>query len=340
MPKKSRSGRTRVRKKSMTLWYILLLFLILIYALFNNIYVGFAVFLLVIGILILETRESVINEGIRKSVTDILVAIVSAVVIWVLLSIVLQTNAPVDAVASCSMLPTMHRGDLVVLRGISNMSQFIVSHKVPVVNVSPQNFSNFERNIGSEFLAYYAYLNGNRSSITSILPSANYAFNVGLYNTKCLTSSNYLSQPSQYYRCYVDQNQTGNLIKYNYSYANVIYGNSRNKIVQTSAISIGNTVINENFSNPIVVYMTNGRDSFSGDIIHRVVAAIRVNGTYYLLTRGDNNPALDMQFSNYPPAQNEVVGYVLTDIPVIGYLKLIISGELGTVPGCNQTITR
>jgi len=136
----------------------------------------------------------------------------------------------------------------------------------------------------------------------------------------------------------VGQNPSSNLIKYNYSLGTLNSANINYTNIQTGSITIANTAINESFTNPIVVYATTPQDSFSGAIIHRLVAVLFVNGTYYTLTRGDNNPALDLQFGNYPATQNEVIGYVLTSFPYIGYLKLIISGQIGSTPGCNQTI--
>ena len=38
-------------------------------------------------------------------------------------------------------------------------------------------------------------------------------------------------------------------------------------------------------------------DYFTGDIIHRLVAALDVNGSYYTLTKGDNNPVLAIYVS-------------------------------------------
>jgi len=49
---------------------------------------------------------------------------------------------------------------------------------------------------------------------------------------------------------------------------------------------------------------------------------------------------LDIEFANYIPNESSVVGYVIARVPVLGYLKLIISGQFGQVAGCNQTIIR
>ena len=63
---------------------------------------------------------------------------------------------------------------------------------------------------------------------------------------------------------------------------------------------MGNVSIAENYGNPIVVYQTTPSDYFTGSIIHRVFAVLNVERSYYFLTKGDNNQALDIEFENYP----------------------------------------
>ncbi len=331
-----KQGKSAAKKKT-PVWpvYLLLLILLLLYALHNNPIIGLAVFVVLVFILVLEFRVSIHTEGARKSVYDILYAIGIAVAIWVVLIIVLQTTSPVDAVASCSMLPVLHRGDLVVLHGISNMSSFVEQHRIPVINMTQAQFSSLESNMSSEFLSFYAFVGNNESKITEVIPPG-LGYSVALYNTKCLDAYSYLGQQDNYYRCI--SSQSNNLIKYNYAIGKEMLNGSEYSIVYTSSIVFGNETIIENYSNPIIIYRTTSQDSFSGDIIHRLYAVIHVGNEYYTLTKGDNNPALDIEFSNYPAGQNDIVGYVLADIPIVGYLKLIISGQLGSVPGCNQQI--
>ena len=334
----AKKGKTAGKKKT-PVWpaYLLLLLLLILYALHNNPLIGLAVFAVLVFILVLEFRVSIHTEGARKSAYDILYAIGIAVAIWVVHIVVLQTTSPIDAVASCSMLPVLHRGDLVALHGIPNMSNFIEQHKIPVINMTQAEFSSMEANMSSEFLAFYAFMGNNESEITEIIPPG-IGYSVALYNTKCLDTYNYLGQQYNYYKCI--SGQSNNLIKYNYSVGKVLLNGSEYSIIYTSSIAFGNETITENYSNPIIVYRTTPQDSFSGDIIHRLYAVIRVDSSYYTLTKGDNNPSLDIEFSNYPAGQKNVVGYVIADIPVIGYLKLIISGQFGSVPGCNQQILR
>lgn len=327
-------------KKPLPMWpfYLLLLFLIILYALNNSFALGAGIFLLIIIILVLEAKISVETEGKAKSVVDIAVALVAALLFWLILVVILQTSSPIDAVASCSMLPTLKRGDIVILHGIGNPAEFAISHRIPIINISRSSFDAMESNMANEFLAYYAYSPSNMSKISEIVPIGS-KYDVGLYNTYCVYSDLYLGKSSNIYRCFVDS-QNNNLIKYHYSIGNVIVGGKEYNIVYTSNISINNITISQNFSNPIIVYRTTERDYFSGDIIHRVYAVINASGEYYFLTMGDNNPGLDIEFANYPPNSSSVLGYVVGTLPVLGYLKLIISGQFGAVQGCNQTIIR
>ena len=317
--------------------YILIILSIAAYVIFSNPAFGAIAFVLIIITLVAEFRTSIKEEGARKSLYEVLAALVAVVVIWLVLGIVLQTTSPLNVVASCSMLPTMHRGDLVILHGIPNMTSFIASHDIPVVNVSEANFSSMLGNMNSEFLAYYFHSPSNSSNIAEISNLS--TLPVNLYNTICLTKYGYGGQYKLYSRCEVsNQSQNSNLVAYNYSLLKISVNGTRDNVASVSDISISGRKITENYSNPIIVYQTTPNDSFSGAIIHRLYAAIKVDNYYYLLTKGDNNPGLDMEFGNYPIASNNVVGYVVADIPYLGYLKLILSGQLAEPAGCNYTI--
>jgi len=328
------------RKQKTPIWpfYLLLAILIIIYALHNSFLLGFFIFLLIIIILILEAKISIETEGKAKSIIDIGIAIVAVLILWLVLIVVLNTSSPIDTVASCSMLPALQRGDLVILHGIGNPALFAKAHNVPIINITEPAFASMENNMNREFLAYYAYFDSNKSKISSIIPIGS-SYNIGLYNTYCIYNYVYLRRSDSIYRCFVSS-QDNNLIKYNYAIGNVIIGGKKYNIVYTSDITINNITIAQNFSNPIVVYRTTPRDYFTGDIIHRLYAILNVNGSYYFLTMGDNNPGLDIEFANYIPNESSVVGYVIGKVPVLGYLKLIISGQFGQVAGCNQTIIR
>ncbi len=318
--------------------YTVLAVLVIAYAIRNSPIIGAAALIAIVAVLIAEFKYSVRSEGMKKSIIDILVALGAVAALWIVLMVVLDTGAPIDVVSSCSMLPVLQRGDLVALHGIGNVSQFVSSNHIPVVNVSATEMSKFLANIENEFVSFYAYNPSNMSEISTTV-IGNSTYKVGLYNNKCLDTYSYLGEYYNYYKCRVIQNsQAGNLITYQYGVGRIDIRNQQYGVVYTSAITVANTTIVENYSNPIIVYRTTANDSFTGDIIHRVYAVMRSGENYYFLTKGDNNPGLDIQFVNYPATQNGVVGYYVGGIPVLGYLKLIISGELQGQAQCGQVI--
>ncbi|MGC8662354.1 MAG: hypothetical protein ACP5RT_01035 [Candidatus Micrarchaeia archaeon] len=341
MGKKHNAKRNREAKykKQAPMWpmYLLLAAMIIIYALHNSFILGFLIFLLIIVILVMEVKISVAIEGKAKSLLDVLIALGVVFILWLLLVVLMQTSSPIDSVASCSMLPALHRGDLVLLHGIGNPSSFAKAHNLTVVNMSSSAFESLEKSMQNEFLSYYAYYI-NKSRITNIVPYGS-SYSIGLYNNYCIYRYSYMGMQNEIRNCYVSS-QRNNTIKYNYSIGNVLVGGKQYNIIYTSSISISNKTIFQNFSNPIIVYKTSSKDYFSGDIIHRVYAIINASGNYYFLTMGDNNPGLDIEFANYPPNASSVLGYVIGDVPIVGYVKLIISGQFGKVAGCNQTIMR
>ncbi|MDE1828209.1 MAG: hypothetical protein KGH65_03560 [Candidatus Micrarchaeota archaeon] len=333
------------KPKPIPLWpfAILLVALIAFYSLQNNILIGVAAFILFIVIIVLilkEVKDEVQEKGSKQSFKEIAMVIGVVVVLWVALILVLQTTSPLNAVSSCSMLPALQRGDGIILHGISNFTAFTQSNNVPVVNLSVVQFASLQNNMANEFVSYYAYLNGNKSKITSVLPPGdNFTYSIALYNNECLAKYQQISRPQFIHFCYVGQNPQSNLIKFNYSIGKLLVQGLTYRAIYTSAITIANTTIVENYGNPIIVYQTTAQDSFSGPIIHRLVAEIAVNGTYYTLTKGDNNQALDIEFDNYPASQGDVIGYVYARIPLIGYARLLISGQFAQPPGCDQVIT-
>lgn len=329
------------RQQNMWPFYIALVILIAAYALYNNIIIGVAAFLMVIATLVVEFSSSVKQEGFKRSMVDIAIAVSAVAVFFVVMMVVLQTglNVPINVVASCSMLPNMHRGDLVILHGIGNMTRFLESKRIATVNVSEAQFSSMNSSMRDEFAAFLAYPQSNMSDVNQYVDISASGYSVALYNTQCLNDNIYHGAPYDNYRCVV-ASQRRNLVQYNYTVGRISIAGQQANVIETSSISINGTTVAPDYRNPIIVYRTTSLDTFPGDIIHRVYAAMNVNGSYYLLTKGDNNPTLDMQSGNYPIAESNVVGYVIADIPYLGYLKLILSGQLAAVPGCNQQIER
>jgi len=338
-------------KSAYPIWilYMLIVVSILAYAAYNNAVIGSLALLLIIITLIAEFRLSIKEEGAKKSVYEVIVALAAVVVGWLIIGAILQTSSPINVVASCSMLPALHRGDIVFLHGITNMSQFLSSHHVPVINLTGSQFTSFS-NISAMWRVYLPYYGNGHAGITMFgtnpfgpfIASGN-NYSVGLYDFRCLEYYDARGAVADFSRCYINTaGQAGSLVKYNYSIEKLYASNGTvSSVIATSEIRIANTTINENYSNPIIVYATVPNDSYpQSDIVHRLVAAVDDNNRYYLLTKGDNNPYMDLQVMNYPVNQNSTIGYVIGSIPVFGYVKILLSGQLSSVAGCNQTIVR
>ncbi len=340
MAKKAATRHGMMKENYPLLWvlYAILAILILLYVVHNSTSLGIVILILIAVILFAEFKYSVREEGVWKTVMDVAMALAAVAAVWIVLILVLQTESPVDVVSSCSMLPALQRGEMVFLHGIPNMTEFLQAHGIPTVNVSQGAYSSFLANISGEFLSFYPYARGNVGDITTYYTGGE---SIGLYNMKCLYTNSELGRPGNDGRCYVPLSaQQSNLIRYNYSIGNVSINGTIYREVYTSSITIGNTTITENYSNPIVIYRTNQSDAFTGDIIHRMVAAMRVGDSYYILTKGDNNQVLDLQALNYPPSQSDIVGYYIGGVPYLGYLRLIVSGSFTPDPQCGQVTLR
>jgi hypothetical protein len=102
-----------------------------------------------------------------------------------------------------------------------------------------------------------------------------------------------------------------------------------------------------NFSNDVVVYQPPSGDFYAriGDIVHRALFKLNVDGKTYYLTRGDNNPILDLQAYDYgtglhntPVPQENLRGKVIGRIPFLGYFKLFIQGYFSEDPQCRTQL--
>jgi signal peptidase I len=61
--------------------------------------------------------EKTDSKSVVTSVKELGFALAAALILWYGLSFLLQTSTPIDVVTSCSMLPRLDRGDLIVIQG-------------------------------------------------------------------------------------------------------------------------------------------------------------------------------------------------------------------------------
>ncbi len=287
---------------------------------------GIVTFFLIIIAIVLELISGKNEVGYKKSILEIAVAIIVVVVLWYGLKFFLATNSPIDVVPSCSMLPYLHRGDMIFLHGVSSISQI----KAPIIDVTSSQISRVLSSPDSESLSCVAYI--TNASGTYIRQTLAPGYKVGL-----------IEDSNGVYRLVSKQEESGNVVQYTCGTREVKLstGQILNEAYTTS-ITVNNRTIAGDRNNSIVVYGTRPGDLFyeEGDayVVHRVYAILNDSGDYYVLTKGDNNPGLDIQYGNYPPNMSQVQGKVVGVIPYLGYLKLIISGNLVVPQGCNSTV--
>lgn len=287
---------------------------------------GALIFFLIVVILAIEVMNGFKEVGAKRNILEIVVAIGLVLIIWLMLRFLLNTAYPLDVVPSCSMLPALQRGDMIIVQG-ANQNNL----KAPIVNVTKNEWQSAFGSINTESLECVAYneVGSNAKVSQFVLPG----YSVGLLKT-----AGGISEIVPPY------SQNSSLVKYTCGVVNVSFRNGTTiKEASTTAITIGNVTIAGDRNNSIVVYQTVPQDSFYkvGDsyIVHRLYAIVNVSGTYYTLTKGDNNPGLDIQYRNAPAnlSNGEVGGKVLASIPYIGYVKLILSNNFVEPTGCNYT---
>ncbi len=327
--KNSKNAQSKKKKTiNTTSLYVLLVVMFVLYLLFEksvelSIILGAILFFLIISILIIEISNGFTEEGFKKNIIEIAVAIIIVIAFWYGLKFLLNTSYPLDVVPSCSMLSALHRGDMIILHGANQ-----TNIKAPVVDVSQSAWAASFSNVNNESLECVAYVaSGSNVRVSQFVPPGG---SIGLLKSTPSGSS------------IIPSSTQNGLVKYTCGVVNVTFSNGTiEQEASTTAITIGNTTISGDKNNSIIVYQTVPQDLFykEGDsyIVHRAYALINVSGTYYVLTKGDNNPGLDIQYQNTPANITQVGGKVIASIPYLGYVKLILSNNFVEPTGCNYT---
>lgn len=269
----------------------------------------------------MEVKDGAKQHGWTHEVVDTLIALFVAVAIWFGLSIVLNTSSPISGVVSCSMLPNLQRGDFVIVQGVP-----IKAYDINMTQAQLDSLS------GPSQLTYPG---GNATIAGSIFPYC-------LQSTQSGMCQAFIHDPSSFV-------ERKGAFTYKYSSCAIAFsgGSTQSEPCLTSIVFDGNEY-QTNFSNDIVVYQPNPGDYFAqvGDIVHRVMFRINVDGKYYYLTRGDNNPILDLQvydypsnLGNHPVPQDRLRGKVIGRIPYLGYFKLFLSGYFKEDPQCKTQLS-
>lgn len=332
------------RRQGITTWpiYAALILFFVLYLVFQknaalSLIFGALVFIVLIALIVVEIANGVKQQGVWRNVLELVVAVAIVVAIWYGMQFLLGTSTPIDVVPSCSMLPALQRGDMILLQGVNPESI-----TAPTINVTKSEFqaafgNNDSTNESLECVAYN--VTGTSVQVSQILVPG---YSIGL-----------LKDVNGHESIVPNASQSNSLIRYECGLTSEVITNGNGApvpavygVVYTKGITIGNQTVNTTITgdknNSIVVYQTIPQDLFymEGDsyIVHRAYALLNVSGKYYVLTKGDNNPGLDIQYGNYPAALSSVQGKVLFSIPYLGYLKLILSNNFVEPSGCNSTL--
>ena len=295
---------------------------LVLYILTKSSIFGVLVMLEIIGIVALEVRHGLKKHGWKAELKEIVISLAVILIIWFAAMFIMKTPVPLNAVVSCSMLPNIERGDLVLVQGTEPTGYEI--------QLTPQEFSQ---------------LNG---TVTVHTPTGSNVTLKGSLYTYCAqypsdpTCRSFLSSPASFY-------ETRGPFTFHYDIC-MRKSRERDYSVSTPCLSyveVNGVPYRPDFTHDTIVYGPAQGDLYSlaGDIIHRLYLKVNVGDSTYYLTKGDNNPVMDIQefsysreMGNSPPGDSQYKGKVIGRIPYIGYLKLFISGFFSETTNCDSTL--
>ncbi len=259
----------------------------------------------------LEVKQGVKKHGWKHEIVDTVIAILIAVLLWLGASYILNTSTPVSGVVSCSMLPNLERGDFIIVQGADS-----IAYEISMSENELRELTD--------------------GPMTAVANGMEYSLPMPLYSYCNCYSSELLCQTfNQHPENVVEK---AGPFRYHYTMCEIGYSDSDVKGYGKCLESIEFNGKNyyTNLSNDVIVYQPGTNDLYAnvGDIVHRLFFKIDVNGKNYYLTKGDNNPIMDMQvvdcnnpgIKNRPVPEENVKGKVIARVPYLGYLKLFISG--------------
>lgn len=268
----------------------------------------------------MEITSGAKSHGWKKELLDTAIALIVAVGIWYGASFLLNTSSPVSGVVSCSMLPNLARGDFVLVQGADVKAYPIAmtDNELKSLTNNPTIFYNGKNTTIEGSLYSYCRLYAQTEPCQALINNPE-----SVVEQKGAFSYHYSACPLSF--------SSGNSLK----------------IPCVSSVDFKGKNYLANFSNDIIVYQPPKGDLYSyvGDIIHRAMFKINVGNKVYYLTRGDNNPILDIQAYDYgnhllnqPIPSENVRGKTLLRVPILGYFKLFISGYFQEDPQCKTQL--
>ncbi|MEW6036491.1 MAG: hypothetical protein AB1529_07810 [Candidatus Micrarchaeota archaeon] len=268
----------------------------------------------------LEVKDGAKKHGWKHEVVDTVVALLVAVGIWFGASLVLNTSSPLSAVVSCSMLPNLQRGDFVLVQGAP-----VRAYQLDMSGAELESLTSD---------SMITYDGGNATIKGSLLPYCIASRGSQMCQAFITSPGSFLEKKGAF--------------TYRYERCGISFSNgTAGSMPCLKSVAFHGTEYLTNFSNDVIVYQPGAGDAYAkiGDIVHRVLFRIDADGKGYYITRGDNNPVLDMQVYDYgrdlmnrPIPEENSRGKVIGRIPLLGYFKLFISGYFGEDSQCRTQL--
>ncbi len=260
------------------------------------------------------------EKGFKEEAKEWIKALAVVLIIFLGLRLALHTENPISAVVSCSMVPNLMRGDLILVEGASTINSQIN------INLPEQELSSlFKR----EFVYYYngkAFARGNDSLYTIC--------SKGPINDVC---SAFRREPNKF-------SEAKGPFKFNFGTC-VREGKIEYNVPCITSLSIKGKNYSLKNEGDVIVYSLGKNYLFGrlGDIVHRAIVKINVGNESFYLTKGDNNNIFDIEFTdgqyyNIPPNKKDVKGKIVFKVPYLGYYKLFLTPYLSENEICNEPL--
>ncbi len=273
-----------------------------------------------VGTVAMEVFSGAKSRGWKEEAKDTAVSLGAIIVLWLALGFVLNSPVPINAVVSCSMLPNVERGDLILVQGAEPIGYELELSGSELESLQADEVMVTAGDMGTFIVngSLYSYCSQHRDPVCNTFATAPeifsesrgpFTFNYGecervkgevILVTPCVESVDFEGQ--EYFA--------------NLSHDTIVYGPQEGNIY-----------------------------FYTGDIIHRVFFKVNSGGETYYLTKGDNNPIFDVQVYDYSlsmgndaPSSPDYKGEILFRIPMLGYPKLFISGFFSETVNCDSTL--
>ncbi|MEM4367173.1 MAG: hypothetical protein QW035_03535 [Candidatus Anstonellales archaeon] len=296
------------------------IFFLILYVLFREPILGVLCAIFLVIAVVLEVAQGVRERGWKEELKDTVITIGAIVVVWLALSFALRTSSPLNAVVSCSMLPNLERGDLVVIYG--------EGIRAPEIEASEQDVARLSN--ANAVVEWEGKSEEVKGSALSACATESHEFCAYLFNYPSKVVEKRGNFEFHYGTCY----RKG-----------VKKGAKEGFVPCLQRIEYKDYIVIDNRGGDVVVYAPKPSDAFSrvGDIIHRAMLKIKTESNEYYIIKGDNNEIADIQIysgfgGNSIVERSQIKGKVIARVPILGYLRLFLSGYVEEDPGCSYNL--